>query len=108
MNRQPVATTFDEPRGGALMAVRQDGEQVFRRARRHSRRVRILRIAIPISLVVLVGGFSLATWLDPWRLLYRLPRDIAGLTISGTKVMMVAPKLAGYTRDARRYEFSAT
>ena len=89
------------------MAVRSDNTQVFRRATQHSRRVRILRIAIPIGLVLIVGGFTLVTWFNPWRLL-RLPGDIAGVTISGTKVTMVAPKLSGYTRDARWYEFSAT
>ena len=107
MNGQPATTTFGEMGEGMAMAVRADSAQAFRRARRHSRRVRILRIAIPIVLVLIVGGFSFATWLDPWRLLYKLPRDIAGLTISGTKITMVAPKLSGYTRDARWYEFTA-
>lgn len=107
MNPQQ-ATTFDQFGGSMALAARQDTAKAFRRAKRHSRRVRILRIAIPVALVLIVGGFTLATWFDPLRLLYRLPGDIAGITISGTKVTMVAPKLSGYTKDSRWYEFSAS
>lgn len=49
----------------------------------------------------------LVTWLDPLRLLVKLPVDHAGLVISGTKITMQAPKLHGYTRDQRWYEVTA-
>ncbi len=107
MSSQPATMTLPDAEGGPVTHARPDIAQVFGRAARHSRRVRLLRIAIPASLAVVVGVFLLWSLLDPWRLLKRLPVDIAGITISGSKVTMVAPKLSGYTRDARRYDFTA-
>jgi len=87
-------------------AGRRDTERAFRRARRHSRRVRMLRVAIPVVTVLVLGSIWFVTWLDPLRLLVRLPVD-GKLVISGTKVTMQAPKLSGYTRDGRSYELTA-
>ena len=95
-----------DDRGGFAGAGRRDTERVFRRARRHSRRVRILRVAIPVVTVLMLGSVWFVTWLDPLRLLVRLPID-GKLVISGTKVTMQAPKLSGYTRDGRWYELNA-
>jgi lipopolysaccharide export system protein LptC len=85
-----------------------DSARVFRRAMRHSRRVRVLRVVVPACLALLLAGLTLATWLDPMRLLKRLPLDAAGLVISGTKITMASPKLTGYTRDQRWYEVTAS
>jgi lipopolysaccharide export system protein LptC len=49
----------------------------------------------------------LVSWLDPLKVLVRLPIDSGKLIISGTKITMQAPKLTGYTRDHRWYELSA-
>ena len=49
----------------------------------------------------------LVTWLDPLKVLVRLPIDAGKLVISGTKITMEAPKLSGYTRDRRWYEMTA-
>jgi lipopolysaccharide export system protein LptC len=86
---------------------RRDTERVFRRAMRHSRRVRVLRVAIPAALVLALGTVWLAAWLDPLRVLVRLPTDSGKLVVSGTKLTMQAPKLSGYTRDGRWYELLA-
>lgn len=86
---------------------RGDSERAFRRALKHSRWVRRLRILIPLALVLSVGGFSAWTWFNPMRLLLKVP-DIGGdLVISGTKITMQSPRVTGYTRDSRPYEFSA-
>lgn len=86
---------------------RGDAERAFRAARRHSRRVRILRIALPVAVALLLVIFGLWTWFNPMRLLLRLP-DIGGdLVISGTKITMQAPRVSGFTRDGRPYELSA-
>ena len=108
MNQLPTASTLDQmaPRD-YVAAGRPDNGQTFRRALRHSRQVRLLRVAIPVALVVLLAGLTLATWLDPLRILYRLPGDAGNLVISGTKITMSQPKLSGYTRDARWYELTA-
>src|SRR4051812_40173965 len=109
MNR-PATSTFDDAATQGLGRqgfAGRDNTRAFARARRHSRLVRVLRYTIPVVLVLVVGGFSLATWFNPLRLL-RLPADIGGLTVSGTKITMSAPKLTGYTRDDRWYELTAS
>jgi lipopolysaccharide export system protein LptC len=83
------------------------GDRQFRAAVRHSRRVRLLRWAIPLSIVAMFGMIIFASWFNPLRMLTRLPIDPGKLLISGTKITMEAPKLAGFTRDARTYEFTA-
>jgi lipopolysaccharide export system protein LptC len=86
---------------------RSDLPRAFRLARRHSRRVRFLRVAIPTFVVLLVVGFAAATLLNPLRLVAKLPNGAGTLTISGTKITMELPRIAGYTKDARAYELSA-
>ncbi len=81
---------------------------MFRRARRHSRRVRLLRVAIPLVLIIGIVGTTLAVYFNPLRVLAKLPVSMSGLTISRAGVTMIEPKLGGYTRDERRYELSAT
>jgi len=78
------------------------------RAARHSRRVRFLRIAIPVVIVLTLGATWLVSWLDPLKVLVRLPIDAGRLVISGTKITMEAPKLSGYTKDRRWYELTAS
>jgi lipopolysaccharide export system protein LptC len=89
------------------VAVRNDGDRQFRAAQRHSSRVRLLRRAIPVGILTLVGVVIVGTWLNPLRMLTRLPIDPSKLLVSGTKITMEAPRLAGFTRDARPYEFTA-
>lgn len=83
-------------------------EVLFRRARRHSRRVRVLRVLIPVVMVAGLAGAGLAVWLNPLRLLAQLPVTASGVSLSGTRMTMTEPKLAGYTRDGRRFELSAS
>lgn len=76
-------------------------------ARRHSRRVRILRVAVPAVLVLTFTGIVLANYLNPARWL-RVPTEFGTLVISGSKITMEAPRLAGFTKDQREYEVTAT
>lgn len=86
---------------------RGNSERAFRAARRHSRVVRILRVAIPLAVVLGFGGAFLIAYLNPLRMLAKLPADIGNLMVSGTKITMEKPHLSGFTRDARAYELSA-
>ena len=69
--------------------------------------MRFLRIALPVIVVLLVAGFAGAAWFNPLRFVAKLPNGAGTLTISGTKVTMELPRIAGYTKDARAYELSA-
>jgi lipopolysaccharide export system protein LptC len=95
-----------EQHGFAVRAGR-DAEVMFRRAKRHSRKVRFLRRAIPVLVVLILGSTAMVRYFDPMRVLTRLPLSSKGLVISGTKITMAAPKLSGYTNDSRRYEMTA-
>jgi lipopolysaccharide export system protein LptC len=87
---------------------RADGDRVFRAAARHSRRVRFLRVAVPAGVAIAVlGGIAVALLLQPLRMLSKLPVDLGSLVVSGSKIMMQQPRLAGFTRDNRRYDLTA-
>jgi lipopolysaccharide export system protein LptC len=86
---------------------RDDSERAFRSARRHSRAVRILRVAIPLAVVLGFTGIFLITYFNPLRMLAKLPIDVGNLVVSGTKITMEHPRLSGFTGDARGYELSA-
>jgi lipopolysaccharide export system protein LptC len=86
---------------------RGDSERAFRSARRHSRVVRILRIAIPAAVVLGLTGISLITYYNPLRMLTTLPININDLVVSGTKITMEQPRMSGFTSDARAYELTA-
>lgn len=80
---------------------------VFSGARRHSRYVRFLRRAVPITLALVGIGLVAVNYLNPMRWL-RVPTEFGTLVISGSKITMEAPRLAGYTKDQREYEVSAS
>lgn len=69
--------------------------------------VRFLRIVIPVGFFAVIGVIVLVDWLDPMRLIDKLPVSIGDVVISGTKIKMEAPRLAGFTRDSRSYDLTA-
>jgi lipopolysaccharide export system protein LptC len=107
-----VLTTFsDIDRQAARVFTRVgggNGDRAFRSAVRHSRHVRILRIAVPAAAVLaLIGGVGFPALLNPIRVLAKIPVDIGSVVVSGTKIMMQQPRIAGFTRDNRRYDLTA-
>ena len=109
MNSFTAASDFNRPRPRAFTPVaRAGGERLFRAAVRHSRHVRLLRVVVPAGVVVaLAGGIAVTALLKPLRLLTKMPVDIGSLVVSGSKIMMQQPRLAGFTRDNRRYDLTA-
>jgi len=81
--------------------------RTFHAARRHSRLVRILRIAVPAAVAVAAIVVFLVTYFNPLRMLAKLPINVGDLIVSGTKITMEHPHLSGFTKDARAYELSA-
>lgn len=105
---QLVAARPDPQTARSFWTMRRgDSERAFRAARSHSRAVRLLRLAVPLAMTLSVFGFVLWTWFNPLRLLAALP-DVGGnLVVSGTKITMQEPRINGFTRDQRPYEFNA-
>lgn len=80
-------------------------EARFARAARHSRMVRILRVAVPATVILLMAALVTIQIYNPFRnILPKLPVDIGNLVVSGTKVTMESPHLAGFSTDQRPYE----
>jgi len=107
MNRVIAARTDPQTARSYWTMNRGDSERAFRSARRHSRMVRIMRIAIPLAVLLGLTAISLVTYFNPLRMLSKLPINIGDLVVSGTKVTMEKPHLSGFTKDARAYEFTA-
>ncbi len=103
MNRM-LAGPEDWGQPGQPSAARPN--EVISGARRHSRRVRFMRKAVPACLALAVIGLVLANYLNPARWL-RVPTEFGTLVISGSKITMEAPRLAGFTGDQREYEVKA-
>ena len=83
-------------------------EARFRAAARHSRMVRILRVAVPAAVVVAMTGVLAVSIFNPFRMLMpKLPVAIDNLVVSGTKITMENPHLAGFSADRRPYELRA-
>lgn len=98
-------SVHDQTAGGQSIQAGMDVR--FARAARHSRWVRFLRIAVPgmvaLSLAMIVG----VSVFNPFRILTQLPLDVSGMVVSGTKITMEAPHLAGFSPDQRPYEIWA-
>ena len=107
MSRLTIASPIDPTTHGYAMTRRSDGGRLFRKAMRHSRSVRVLRLAIPLGILVVIGSSLLAVRFNPLRMLTALPVDFSSLVVSGTKITMQAPRITGFTNDSRPYEFTA-
>jgi lipopolysaccharide export system protein LptC len=107
MNRM-VSTPSNAIAGpGFATSGRADSDRAFKGAARHSRNVRLLRILVPAAVVGGVALIAVVTFIGSARLSYKLPNDMGTLVISGTKITMESPRLAGYTKDQRGYEVTA-
>jgi lipopolysaccharide export system protein LptC len=108
VNRLTIASPIDQRATRGYTATRRsDGARVFRKAMRHSRRVRLLRLAIPVSILVVIAFSLLVAQFNPLRMLTALPVDFSSLVVSGTKITMQQPRIAGFTSDSRPYEVTA-
>jgi lipopolysaccharide export system protein LptC len=80
----------------------------FAIAARHSRMVRVLRVAVPLIVILAMTAIVFVSVYNPFRMLLpALPVDIGNLVVSGTKITMESPHLSGYSPDQRPYELWA-
>jgi lipopolysaccharide export system protein LptC len=99
--------------GAAVNSVQNPAYQTSLEARfavaaRHSRMVRILRIAVPGAVALAMASVIGISVFNPFRILMpKLPLDMGNLVVSGTKITMESPHLSGYTPDQRPYEMWA-
>ena len=79
-------------------------QQVVQAARRHSRRVRRLRVLLPVTGVAIIGALALVTQIG-------LPGDLdlsaAQLSVTRNSIIMDNPRITGFDEDKREYTVSA-
>jgi lipopolysaccharide export system protein LptC len=102
----PIGAAVERDTHGWTASGGSDRARALRSAGRHSRWVRTLRIGLPAAVALGLAGFALANWLQPMRVFDKLP-SVGKLAVSGSKITMELPRLAGFTRDSRPYEFTA-
>ncbi|HEY6027675.1 MAG TPA: LPS export ABC transporter periplasmic protein LptC [Pseudolabrys sp.] len=107
MNRVITARADPQTARSYWTMSRADSDRAFRNARRHSRWVRVLRVAVPITVIGALMLTVLLTYYNPLRMLGSLPLNVDNLVVSGTKITMEKPRLSGFTHDSRAYELSA-
>jgi lipopolysaccharide export system protein LptC len=81
----------------------------FAAAARHSRMVRMLRVAVPAAVALAMAVIIFIAVVNPFRIaeIVKLPVDMSNLVVSGTKITMETPHLAGFSTDQRPYELWA-
>ncbi|KGF68204.1 hypothetical protein LL06_17925 [Hoeflea sp. BAL378] len=96
------ASTVSEVPGSGAYAGRSHAE--YRRARRHSRLVRILKILLPLSAGLIVMAFVAVSWLDQMG-----PEgvEIESVSLRDGKLVMQNPVMSGQGSDARPYTMQA-
>lgn len=95
-------TGFAIPAAGSLNRARVEA---FGRAERHSRRVRRLKVVLPLSAIAMIAAFVGYTYLSTPG---EVSVDVAvGSSISDGKLVMSNPKLEGFTKDGKPYSMTA-
>ncbi|MHB2167389.1 LPS export ABC transporter periplasmic protein LptC [Alsobacter sp. R-9] len=91
--------------GSALVAASTPDTR-YAAALRHSRRVRLLRKAIPIGSLLTVIALFTIVYIGPFR---ALPDgvSIGAVSLNGSRVTMELPRLTGFKKDNRPYEVTA-
>ena len=87
-------------------ASNQRMEKAFKRARRHSTRVRLLKFALPMTALVMVAAFAGKSWLASG--IDGVSFDISSTAIENGRLVMADPRLDGFTNDNRAYSMTAS
>jgi lipopolysaccharide export system protein LptC len=95
-----------EQRAALPARSRGSNDRIYRRAMRHSWRVRILRVCLLLAIPAVLVAVTMQNYLPSIEGL-RLPAEIGNMVIKGTKITMQQPRLTGFTPDSRAYEFTA-
>lgn len=96
----------EAPTGWDRRAPPDRGRRSYARALRHSRRVRFLKVAIPLGALGSATLVAAITLFNPFASQGGL--SIGPVSVSGTRIVMDAPRLSGFQDDTRPYEVTAT
>jgi lipopolysaccharide export system protein LptC len=79
----------------------------FAVAARHSRLVRVLRVAVPAAVGLAMAAIVGISLFNPFHMEIKTPNLSGNLVVSGSKITMETPHLTGYTPDQRPYDLVA-
>lgn len=88
----------------ARVAPQTRSEAEFASARRHSRRVRLLKFGLPLSALFATGFFVAATFLADSG---APAASVESISLTDGRIVMAKPKLEGYDADRRPYTMTA-
>lgn len=88
-----------------LSAFTEERDKAFARARKHSRRVNLLKVALPLTAAVIAVGFIAYSYIVTPA---SVSINVAESAVSNGRLVMASPKLEGFTKDNRPYSMSAT
>ncbi|MDP2120746.1 MAG: LPS export ABC transporter periplasmic protein LptC [Hoeflea sp.] len=97
-----TASTVSEMPGSGEYAGRSHAQ--YRLAQRHSRRVRILKLLLPLSAALIMIAFVAVSWIDTLG-----PEGVAveSVSLRDGKLVMQNPVMSGQGSDARPYSMRA-
>jgi len=100
--------TFALPPAARRIAVAPppDRERAFAKAKRHSTRVRLLRVMILIAGLSAVAAMVAIAFFNPFATKLGALK-FGALSVDGTKIVMDRPKLAGFRGDGQPYLLTA-
>ncbi len=94
-----IAVTTGDSQAQAIWEERQArSNRAYRKARRHSALVRVLRKFIPIGATVSFVAFVVWPFIDPLR---GSTISVGNVKLDGTRVTMENPRMTGHRRDNR-------
>lgn len=102
-----TATTGPDARRTASTFARR-GAPDFARAHRHSRFVRFVKRALPVTLFVALVVLIALPIARQLTAVIELPFEVGAMHLSGTRLTMEVPKLSGFTDDGRAYRVNAS
>lgn len=79
-------------------------ERAFAQANRHSRRVRILKVGLPVAAFAMVGLFMARSWL---AIPEGVAIDLSEVSVDGGRLVMAEPTLEGLAEGGRSYRMTA-
>lgn len=100
---EPIQSAQAQPRYG-WGGEQIDRSKAYRRARRHTLLVRVLRFLLPASGIAALAVLSLVSWVSapvPYEI------TVADKYVSFDGIVMDRPTLTGYDKQNRRYKVSA-
>ena len=87
--------------------ARDSRGKAFNAARQHSRRVRLLRFAVPFAALLGVLGFLGYVFFDPFRIA-NVEITVGKPHLAGDKLVMELPHLTGFNKQQQAYNVTAT